>query len=433
METRTARAVTPGNQVSFRVYQGAGQFPASTKSTRRLRNPRKKGNLVFVRRLFFIGVAAALGLMQAVPAAAADPYNIDVILPITGTFAFVGATHQKELTELEAMVNKQGGIQGRPVHFVFHDDTSNPATSLQIATAAIAAKPAVVLGSSLGALCQATTPLFLANGPVNYCFSPVIPTTKGSYVFSASVGGRDLIRATLRYFRGKGLKKIATLNTTDASGQIGDRDIAFLLGEPEFKDMTLLATEHFSAADTSVTAQLSKIKALNPQAMIIWAPGTAFGTALHGVSDLGIDVPIATTSANMIIAQMKTYASFVPKDVLFQGVPYIAGALHKDSPAMTTYSAGMKEAGMPQDFQTGMAWDPAMIVIDALRKIGPNATAEQLHTYLENLHGYTGITGTYDFRDGSQRGIGVDSTMIMRWDPDKLDFVTVSKPGGDPL
>jgi branched-chain amino acid transport system substrate-binding protein len=372
-------------------------------------------------------------LFPALATSAADPYNIDVVLPITGTFAFVGTTHQRELTVLEGIVNKQGGIKGRPVHFVFHDDTSNPEISLQIHNQILAKHPVVVLGSSLGALCQATTPLYLTNGPVNYCFSPVIPTTKGSYVFSASVGGRDLILATIRYFHGKGWKKIATLNTTDASGQIGDRDIASVLAMPEFKDMTLLATEHFSAADTSVTAQVAKIKALSPQAIIVWAPGTALGTALHAISDVGLDVPIATTSANMIISQMKSYASFIPKTILFQGVQYVAGAAHKDSPAMAMYAAGMKDNGMPQDFQTGMAWDPAMIVIDALRKLGPDATAAQLREYIENLHGYTGITGTYDFRDGSQRGLGVDSALIMRWDPEKLDFVTVSKGGGTPM
>jgi branched-chain amino acid transport system substrate-binding protein len=119
--------------------------------------------------------------------------------------------------------------------------------------------------------------------------------------------------------------------------------------------------------------------------------------------------------------------------VLFQCVGYVAGAAHKDSRAMATYVAGMKENGMPQDFQTGMAWDPAMIVIDALRKLGPSATAEQLRAYMQNLHGYTGITGTYDFRDGSQRGLTVDSASIMRWDPEKNDFVSVSKAGGLPL
>ena len=385
---------------------------------------------MLMRRLAVLGIALGMCLIPAFTATAADPYDIDVVLPITGTFAFVGTTHQHELAVLEGIVNKNGGIGGRPVHFVFHDDTSNPETSLQIHQQILAKHPAVVLGSSLGALCQATTPLYLANGPVNYCFSPVIPTTKGSYVFSASVAGRDLIKATIRYFYGKGYKKIATLNTTDASGQIADRDIASVMAEPEFKDMTMLATEHFSAADTSVTAQVSKIKALNPQAIIIWAPGTAFGTALHAVSDVGLNVPVATTSANMIISQMKSYAAFVPKDVLFQAVPYVAGAAHKDSTAMANYAAAMKANDMPQDFQTGMAWDPALIVIDALRKIGPTATAAQLHTYLEGLHDYTGITGTYDFRDGSQRGLGIDSTLIMRWDPDKLDFVSVSKAGG---
>jgi branched-chain amino acid transport system substrate-binding protein len=388
---------------------------------------------MFMRRLAVCALAAAMCLVSARQANAADPYDIDVVLPITGTFAFVGTTHQKELQVLEGIVNKRGGIQGRPVHFVFHDDTSNPETSLQIHQAILAKHPAVVLGSSLGALCQATTPLYLNNGPVNYCFSPVIPTTKGSYVFSASVSGRDLIVATIRYFHGRGWKKIATLNTTDASGQIGDHDIAAAIQMPEFKDMSLVTAEHFSAADTSVTAQVSKIKALNPQAIIIWAPGTAFGTALHAVSDVGLDIPIATTSANMIIAQMRSYASFVPKDVYFQGVGYVEGAAHPDSPAMATYAQGMKDNGMPQDFQTGMAWDPAMIVIDALRKLGPSATAAQLRAYIENLHGYTGITGTYDFRDGSQRGLGVDSTLIMRWDPYRYEFVSVSKPGGTPI
>jgi branched-chain amino acid transport system substrate-binding protein len=392
---------------------------------------------MFVRRLVSIGIAVAMCLFPTLAVSAAPatgaPYDIDVVLPITGTFAFIGTTHVKELTVLEGIVNKEGGIQGRPVNFIFHDDTSNPEVSLQIHQTILAKHPAVVLGSSLGALCQATTPLYLTNGPVNYCFSPVIPTTKDSYVFSGSVGGRDLIKATIRYFRGKGWKKFATLNTTDASGQIADRDIAFILGLPEFKDMSLVTAEHFGNLDTSVTAQVSKIKALDPQAMIIWAPGTALGTALHAVSDVGLDVPIATTSANMIVPQMKSYASFIPKTVLFQGVGYVAGAAHKDSPAMAMYVNGMKDNGMLQDFQTGIAWDPAMIVIDALKKLGPNATAKQLHDYIENLHDYTGITGTYDFRDGSQRGIGVDATLIMKWEPDKADFVTVSKPGGNPL
>ncbi len=372
-------------------------------------------------------------LANAAPATG-DPYPIDVILPITGGGAFIGAVHQKQLVALEGVVNRDGGIAGRPVKFVFHDDQTNPSVSLQLANEAIAKKPAVVLGSSLGALCNAMTPAFVANGPVNYCFSPVIRTVKGSYVFSGSVSGSDLILGTLRYFHGRGWKNIATLNTTDGSGQIADADIARNLALPEFKDMKLVAAEHFNPTDTSTTAQLSKIKALNPQAIILWAPGTPFGTALHGVQDVGLNIPVATTSANMVTKQIESYAAFMPKDVYFQGLAYIAGVPHRtETRQYQVFTTAIKEAGISQDFQGGMVWDPAMIVIDALRKIGPAATPEQLRNYLETVHGYQGITGTYDFRDGSQRGLGPENLLIMRWDPDKSDFVSVSKMGGAPL
>lgn len=71
-----------------------------------------------------------------------------------------------------------------------------------------------------------------------------------------------------------------------------------------------------------------------------------------------------------------------------------------------------------------------MIVIDALRKLGPNASGADLQAYIEKLTNYVGITGTYDFANGDQRGLTVDDLLIMRWDNDRSDFVAVSKLGG---
>src|ERR1700682_1884580 len=138
---------------------------------------------------FLAAAAAAVTIaLTAVPHAtyAADPYEIDVILPLTGGGAFVGQTHQKTLQLLEGVVNKGGGIAGRPVKFVFYDDQSNPAVDVQLAGPILAKKPAVVLGSSLSALCRALQPLF-ANGPVQYCFSPAIYPPKGSFSFANSI------------------------------------------------------------------------------------------------------------------------------------------------------------------------------------------------------------------------------------------------------
>ncbi|HLJ18545.1 MAG TPA: ABC transporter substrate-binding protein, partial [Stellaceae bacterium] len=106
-----------------------------------------------------IGATIALLAGAIANACAADPYDIHVILPLTGGGSFVGKGQQDSLQALEASVNKGGGIQGRPLHLVFHDDQTSPQIAVQLATGLIAQKPAVILGSSLVAMCNAMAPL----------------------------------------------------------------------------------------------------------------------------------------------------------------------------------------------------------------------------------------------------------------------------------
>jgi hypothetical protein len=97
------------------------------------------------------------------------------------------------------------------------------------------------------------------------------------------------------------------------------------------------------------------------------------------------------------------------------------------------YRKVFRDAGIRPDFQNNIAWDPAMIIVSAYRAEGPNATAQQLQSYIQNLHSWAGINGIYDFRDGLQRGITLGVGVVVRWDPAKGDFVAMSKLGGYPL
>ncbi|HXF33926.1 MAG TPA: ABC transporter substrate-binding protein, partial [Candidatus Acidoferrales bacterium] len=363
------------------------------------------------------------------------PYDINVIMPLTGPGSFIGQTSQKTLRIAESVVNKQGGIKGRPVRFVFYDDQTNPQLSVQLANGIIAKKPPFLMGSMLSALCRAMLPLF-SSGPELYCLTPAIYPTSG-WVLSSNISTRDLIFGTVRYMRERGWKRLARLTTTDASGQDSDRDIAEALKLPENKDVTIVADEHFNPPDVSVAAQVARIKASGAQGMIIWAPGTPFGTALRAVHDAGLDdMPISTTSANMVYAQMKQYSSFMPKNVYFQACGYSAGESRSAAGLrkVKVFEDAMKANGVtvPTDFQSGISWDPAMIMVDALRALGTDATAEQFKNYLNNLHDYAGISGIYDFRK-DPHGITIDDMIMMRWDNTKQVWVKASKFGGYPL
>jgi branched-chain amino acid transport system substrate-binding protein len=320
------------------------------------------------------------------------------------------------------------------VHFTFLDDQTNPQVTVQLANSLIAKKVPVVLGSSLSGMCRAIAPLFAANGPVNYCLSPAIYPQKDSYVFTASASTRDLLYATVRFFREKGWTKIAMLATTDASGQDGEHDLADALTFPENKGVTLVANEHYAPGDVTVTAQVARIKASNPQALIIWAPGTPFGTALKAVSDEGLDVPISSTSANMVNAQLKGYASFAPKYLVFPGLGYAVGMAQtpKVAAAQKVYLDAMKAGGLDNSVQRGLTWDAALLTIDALRAVGPDATPEAIKNYLEGVKDFAGITGTYNFAGGGsadQRGLTINDVVMMRWNAASSSWTAVSKFG----
>ena len=165
-------------------------------------------------------------------ASAAEPYKINVILPLTGGAAFLGKGEQQALQIFQSMTNKEGGINGQPLEFVFHDDQTSPQTTVQIANGIFAEKPAVMLGSSIVAMCNAIAPL-LKEGPFDYCLSPGVHPAAGSYQYSTSTDTHALIEALVRYFRLRGLTKIAFISSTDASGQDAERGFNDVLKLPE--------------------------------------------------------------------------------------------------------------------------------------------------------------------------------------------------------
>ena len=106
----------------------------------------------------------------------------------------------------------------------------------------------------------------------------------------------------------------------------------------------------------------------------------------------------------------------------------VAGGPVKD--AQTVYFDAFKAAGIKPIFTNTLGWDPTLIVVDALKHLGPNATPQQYREYINTLHGFAGINGIYDFRDGSGHGIGQNGVIMTRWDPATHDFTQSSKRSG---
>jgi len=377
------------------------------------------------------------GVLAPVAAQAADPYEINAILSLTGTFAFLGTAEAAALRTLEPLLNKQGGINGQPVHFNIQDDQSQPAVAVQLANAIIAKKVPVMLGPTYVASCLAVAPLVRANGPVQYCFAPTIHPPAGSYTFSGGASSYDQAIETLVFAKAKGWKRIAAIATVDATGQDVDEQFKEAIKDKRFNGMTFVITEHYNGSDVSISAQLANIKAANPDAIFGFTVGSATGTFLRSLRDAGLEkVPVMSNLGNILNGALAQYTPFMPANFYSTAPRFYAYDVSGKGPvrdAQNAFYKAFKAQGINPDVGNGFPWDPTQIIIAGLRKLGTKTDAKSLLAFIEELHGFPGINGIADYRGGDQRGQGLSALVIVKWDPAKKHVVTVSEPGGKPL
>ena len=369
----------------------------------------------------------------AAPAATLEPYEINAVIPLTGGGAFLGKAYSETFRAIERVVNSTGGIQGHPLKFVTADTQTNGQVDVELVNALIAKNVPVFIDGAPSTVCLPSMPLVAANGPVDYCLSPAIHPQAGGYVFSTNASTFDLASVAVRYLRERGWKRIAMITSTDSTGQEYDRQITAVLALPENRDVQLVGHEHFNPTDISVNAQITRLKAADAQAILAYTTGTPLATVLRGLNDAGITQPVVTLNSNMSYAQMAAYASFLPKQLYFttlrSGTPEgtLRGPLHD---AETAYLKAYRAINVRPDVGDVLAYDPTMIIVDALRHLGTHATALQIRDYILHLHGWIGANGVYDFSSGDQRGIGQNSIVVARWAPEKNNWIQVSRPSG---
>ncbi len=393
---------------------------------------------VVIRRVALAIAAAAIvaAAMPPAPVRAAEPYELYAILSLTGPFAFLGNSEATALRTAETVVNKQGGINGQPIHFNIADDASQPAVAVQLANGIIAKHVPVMFGPTYVASCLAVAPLVRANGPVQYCFAPTIHPPPGSYTFSASASSYDQAVETLVFAQAKGWKRLAVITTTDATGQDIENVFNQALATGKFPSLAIVEREHFAPGDVSIAAQIAKIKASNPDAILSLTVGTSTGLVFHALKDEGIDLPIVTNLGNLQHAQLDGLTSVMPNQLYFTAPRFIARDVSGKGPvrdAQLEFYKAFNAQGIDPDVGNNLGWDVAFVVVDALRHVGVNATPKELLDYMEGLHSFAMTDGIYDYRGGDQRGVGLNSLVMARWDPAKKTWVTVSSPGGKPL
>ncbi|MBU1315801.1 MAG: ABC transporter substrate-binding protein [Alphaproteobacteria bacterium] len=379
--------------------------------------------------------ALAFAAVTGAHSAHAESFDINVVLPLTGGAAFLGKAEQQAL-ELYAKSVSSDTIHGKQINFVFHDDQSSPQIAVQLVNSIKSNTPPVIIGSAVSGICNAMGPL-AKSGPVLYCLSPSMNPKPGEFVFSSSVSTKGLAEGLLRYFRDRGWKNIGLITSTDATGQDAYKNITALVGNGDLADVKIVGEAQFNPTEVSASALVQRIKGANPDAVIAWSTGAPIGTIFKAIRDAGLDAPVGTTDGNMTYAQMEQYASFLPKELYIPAPQWLksdkSDASPKAAAAKNDFYKAFEAAKIRPDGPSTFAWDPAHLVVSALKALPAGADAEALRAYLNNLQDFGGINGVYDFKRDPQRGLDKSNVVITRWDTSAGTWVAASGIGGSPL
>jgi branched-chain amino acid transport system substrate-binding protein len=232
---------------------------------------------------FYLSAAAlvaALALPVSPAAAQTSEITIGISLSTTGPAAALGIP---ERNALEFVTKQIGGV---PLKVIVLDDGGDPTNATTNARRFVTeSKADIIMGSST------TPPTVAISNVANEAATPHIglapfPITPERAKWSVDMPQPVPIMGKLLYehMKAHNIKTVGYIGYSDSYGDLWFNDLK-AQGAP--LGLTIVDEERFARPDTSVTGQVLKLVAANPDAILVGASGTAAGLPQTELRDRG--------------------------------------------------------------------------------------------------------------------------------------------------
>jgi branched-chain amino acid transport system substrate-binding protein len=276
-------------------------------------------------------------------------------------------------------------------------------------------KVLMLFGPTLSNSAQAADPIAQAAKTVVFGTSNTADgiTSIGDYVFRNSVTEADVLPVTLKTaIKNAKIKNVAIL--------YGNDDVFTKSGYDNFKKalddlkIPVTTTETFAKGDVDFKAQLTKIKATNPDAIVLSALLAEGAPIMVQARQLGLNVPvIGGNGMNSVkVFDLAKGAS----DNLWIGSPWsIENRSKENNSFIVAYTQKFKSA--PDQF-AAQSYDALHIAAEALKKVKLTGDLAADRTALRDaLPGvkWTGATGAFQFtraNDKAGKPAGYDASQV---------------------
>ncbi len=362
-------------------------------------------------RLAVLALVAVALAAPATPAGAAEELKIGALLSVTGPAAFLGAPEARTLEMLTEQVNARGGIAGHKVKLIVKDTGASPEKAVSFARQLIdEEKVFAIIGPSTSGetmavkgIAEEAKTLLISLAAAEVIVNPV-----ASHVFKTAQKDSHAAALIFQDMKKRGITRIAVFSSNTGFGKAGKEQIAKLA--PEY-GIQIVLDEVYDKAATDLSAEATKLKGANAQAVLNWSIEPAQSILVKNIRQLGLTIPIYQSHGFGNLAYAKAAGSAAEGVIFPLGRLAVADALpagNPQKPVLVAYrDAYQKRYGEEVSGFGGYAWDAFQLLAAAVEKVGLDRA--KVRAALENTQGFVGQSGVFRFSAADHNGLGLDS------------------------
>ena len=369
----------------------------------------KRAKCCLVRGL---AAAAAICLFTAGPAIAQDPIKIGAFLSMTGGASFLGDPENKTLELYIEKLNAAGGVIGRKLQLVAHDDAGDAEKARTFAKRLIEQdKVDLIVGGSTTGTTMAVVPLIEeAQIPfISLAGAVVIIEPVKKWVFKTPHTDRMACEKIFTDMQSRKLSKVALIS---GAGGFDKSMRGECLNAAKRFGIEVLADENYGDRDTDMTAQLTKIKnTAGVQAVL--NPGFGQGPAIvtKNFRQLGINLPLYQ-SHGVASKEFITLSGNAAEGVRLPAAALlVAESLPEKDPQRPVVVSYKREYEVRYKSEVstfgGHAYDGLMLAVEAVKNARSTDKA-RVRDAIEGVRGYMGTAGVVNM--SAKDHMGLDNT-----------------------
>jgi branched-chain amino acid transport system substrate-binding protein len=348
---------------------------------------------------------------------AQEPIRIGSFLATTGGAAFLGDPEQKTLEMYVEKLNAAGGLLGRKLALVVYDSAGDAEKARTFTKRLIEQdKVDLIVGGSTTGETMAAVPLVEQAGVpfISLAGAVVIVEPVKKWVFKTPHTDRMACEKIFVDMRSRGASRVALIS---GAGGFDKSMRAECLKVAKNHGVDIVADETYGAADTDMTAQLTKIRQ-NTQVQAILNAGFGQGPAIvtRNYRQIGITLPLYQSHGVASKEYIKLAGEAAEGVRLPAAALLIADKLADGDPQKAIVAGYTRDyqARFKSDVSTfgGHAYDGLMLAVEAIRRAGSTDKAK-VRDALESLKGYVGTGGIVNLSATDHMGLDLSAFRML--------------------